>query len=55
MKQEAAILRMEVLKQWVDKNKDFLETALVTEKVEIVLSMKGASIKAKVTQFPDEL
>jgi hypothetical protein len=54
MNQEAALLRTEVLKQWVDKNKEFLALALLTEKVEITISMKGPSIKAKVTQYPDE-
>ena len=55
MKQEAGKLRVEQLKQWIDKNKDYLEVALITNKAEIVISMKGASIKSKVTQFPDEI
>lgn len=55
MGSEAAKLRIEQLKQWVDKNKDYLEVALITNKAEITISMKGSSIKAKVTQFPDEI
>jgi hypothetical protein len=55
MKPEAAKLRVEQLKQWVDKHKEYLTLALVTEKAEITISLKGASIKAKVTQFPDEI
>lgn len=51
---EASKLRLEQLKQWIDRNKDYLTTALSTEKIELVLSMKGQSIKAKVTQFPDD-
>ena len=55
MKPEAAKLRVAQLKQWIDKNEEYLSVALFTSKAEIVISMKGASIKAKVTQFPDEL
>lgn len=55
MNTQAAQLRTIQLKQWIDKNKDYLEAALITDKVEIVISMKGASIKTKVTQFPDEI
>lgn len=55
MTQEAALLRAEVLKQWIDKNKEFLSIALLTERLELTISMKGSSIKAKVTQFPDEM
>lgn len=55
MNKEAAKLRVEQLKQWLEKNKDYLEIALVTNKVELTISMKGVSIKTKVTQFPDEL
>lgn len=54
MNQEAGKLRVEQIKQWIDRNKDYLALSLITEKVELVLSMKGASIKSKVTQFPDE-
>lgn len=54
MKPEAAKLRVEQLKQWLDKNRDYLDVALITSKVEITISMKGTSIKSKVTQFPDE-
>lgn len=55
MNNQASQLRVIQLKQWIDKNKDYLESALITEKAEIVISMKGASIKTKVTQFPDEV
>ncbi|MBI5954449.1 MAG: hypothetical protein HY865_22560 [Chloroflexi bacterium] len=55
MNQEAAKLRVEQLKQWVESNREYLEVALITSKAEITISMKGASIKAKVTQFPDEI
>ena len=55
MKPEAAKLRVEQLKQWVDKNRTYLEAALITNKAEITISMKGISLKAKVTQFPDEI
>ena len=55
MNKEAAKLRVEQLKQWIDKNRDYLEIALITNKAEIVISMKGISIKSKVTQFPDEI
>ena len=55
MKPEAAKLRVEQLKQWIVKNKEYLEAALITNKAEIVISMKGTSIKSKVTQFPDEI
>ncbi len=48
-------LRAEQIKQWVEKNKEYLSHALITERVEITLSMKGASIIAKVTQFPDNV
>lgn len=54
MNPEAGQLRVAQLKQWLDKNRDYLQVALITEKAEIVISMKGASIKAKITQFPDE-
>lgn len=55
MKTEAAQLRFVQLKQWMDKNKEYLEAALITDRAEIVISMKGVSIKTKVTQFPDEV
>lgn len=55
MNTNAAQLRVVQLKQWIDKNKEYLEAALITEKAEIVISMKGASIKTKITQFPDEV
>lgn len=55
MNTEAASLRVIQLKQWIDKNKEYLEAALITNKAEIVISMKGASIKTKITQFPDEI
>ena len=54
MNKEAAKLRVEQLKQWIEKNREYLGASLITEKVEITISMKGASIKSKVTQFPDE-
>lgn len=55
MKPDAAKLRVEQLKTWLDKNREYLIVALVTNKAEITISMKGTSIKAKVTQFPDEI
>lgn len=55
MNQEAAKLRIEQLKQWIEKNRNYLEYALITNKAEIVISMKGTSIKMKITQFPDEI
>lgn len=55
MKPEAAKLRVEQLRQWITKNEDYLSVALITSKAEITISMKGISLKAKVTQFPDEI
>jgi len=46
-------LRTELMKKWIDDNKEYLAHALITERVEITLSMKGSSMIAKVTQFPD--
>lgn len=54
MKPNAAPLRVEQLKQWFEKNKEYLSHALLTDKVEISISMKGTSIKAKVTQYPED-
>lgn len=54
MKPEIAPLRVEQLKQWFEDNKEYLSHALFTDKVEISISMKGASIKAKVTQYPED-
>ena len=53
MKPEAAALRIEQIKQWIDKNKEYLILALTTDKIELSISMKGSSIKAKVTQYPE--
>lgn len=53
MNLEVAPLRVEQLKKWIDNNKEYLAHALITEKVEITISMKGSSIIAKVTQYPE--
>lgn len=55
MNKEAAKLRISQLKSWIEKNREYLEAALITNKAEMVISMKGTSIKLKVTQFPDEI
>lgn len=54
MNTNIAPLRAEQLKTWLEKNKEYLSHALITERIEIIISMKGASIKAKITQYPDE-
>lgn len=55
MKPEVSALRVEQIKQWMDKNKEYLTHALITDKAEVSISMKGAVIKVKVTQYPDTL
>lgn len=54
MKPEAAPVRVEQLKQWIDAHKAYLVQVLVTERVEINISMKGSSIRVKTSQLPDE-
>ena len=51
---EIAPLRAELLKSWIDKNKEYLAHALSTNKVEISFNMKDSKIYVKVTQFPAE-
>jgi len=51
---ETSLLRIEQIKQWIDKNKEYLCHALITDKTELTISMKGSSVRCKVTQFPDE-
>lgn len=55
MNTEAAKLRVEQLKTWLERNREYLEAALITNKAEMVISMKGTSIKLKLTQYPDEV
>lgn len=52
---EAGLLRTKQIQEWIIKNKEYLAHALITDKVELTLSIKGSSIKMKVTQFPEEL
>lgn len=45
--------RVELIKEWILKNEELLSKVLETDRVEITLSMKGQSVKAKITQYPD--
>lgn len=51
---EAGPLRAEQVKAWIEKNKEYLAHALITNKVELTFMMKGSDIRAKLTQFPEE-